>query len=113
MPKNVFCLYRLHQGAVAKATELRIFSVRTFICVIYGITMQSVQLLISCSRGVARGCKGGRMPLAPKSPNNVASTFFSTAHLLPKDFRFKHGGAKLVSCRGRHLTLVRPWLFGM
>ena len=33
----------------------------------------------------------------------TASTFFNTVHLLP-------GGAKLVSCPGRHLTSVRPWL---
>jgi len=33
-----------------------------------------------------------------------ASTFFNTAHLLPEDLRFEHGGAKLVSCLGRHLT---------
>jgi len=27
----------------------------------------------------------------PKSPNNVASTFFNAVHLLPKDLRFEHG----------------------
>ena len=48
--------------------------------------------------------KGGTIPWVPnhwgvpKSPNNVASTFFITAHLLPKDLRFEDGGAKLVSC---------------
>jgi len=45
---------------------------------------------------------------APKSLNNIASTFFNAVYLLPKDLRFEHGGAKLVSCRGRHLTSVRP-----
>jgi len=35
---------------------------------------------------------------APKSSNNVTSTFFNTIHLLPKDSRFEHGGAKLASC---------------
>jgi len=44
----------------------------------------------------------------PKSPNNVAITFFNTVHLLPNDLRFEHGGAKLVSCPGLHLTSVRP-----
>ena len=29
--------------------------------------------------------------------NNVTSTFFNTVHLLPKDFSFKHGGAKLLA----------------
>jgi len=45
-----------------------------------------------------------------KSPNNVASTFFNTVNLLPKDHRFEHRGAKLASCLGRHLTSLRPWL---
>jgi len=44
---------------------------------------------------------------APKSPKNVTSTFFNTVHLFPKDLRFEHGGAKLASCPGRHLTLLR------
>jgi len=38
-----------------------------------------------------------------KIPNNVRSTSFNTAHLLPKDLRFDHGGAKLASCPGCHL----------
>jgi len=29
--------------------------------------------------------------------------------LLPKDLRFEHGGAKLASCPGRHITSLRPW----
>ena len=36
------------------------------------------------------------------------STFFNTAHLLPKDLRFEHGGAKLVSFPRHHLTSLRP-----
>jgi len=43
-----------------------------------------------------------------KVPQNVTSTFFSTVHLLPKDLRFEHGGAKLASFPGRHLTSLRP-----
>jgi len=54
-------------------------------------------------RGVTRGGKGGTIPRAPKSPNNVTRTFFNTIHLLPKDIRFEHGGAKLACCPGRHL----------
>lgn len=38
---------------------------------------------------------------APKSPNNVASTFFNEV-----DLGFEQGGAKVVSCPGWHLTLV-------
>jgi len=45
---------------------------------------------------------------APKSPNIITSTFFNTIHLLPKDIRFEHGGAKLTYCPGRHLTSLRP-----
>ena len=48
---------------------------------------------------------------APKSPNNVTSTFFNTVHLLWKELRFEHGGAKLASCPGRHLTSLRPWVW--
>jgi len=44
---------------------------------------------------------------APKSPNNVISTFFHTVHLLPKDLKFEHAGAKLPSCPGRYLTSLR------
>jgi len=45
---------------------------------------------------------------APKSPNNVTSTFSKRAQLLLKELRFEHWGAKLVSCPGRHLTSVPP-----
>ena len=48
-----------------------------------------------------------------KSPNNVISTFFIAVHLLPKDLRFEHGGAKLASCPGRHLISLHPCIFFM
>jgi len=62
-----------------------------------------------------RGDKGGKYPGhrkttgASKSPNIIVSTFFirPTVHLLPKDLRFKDGGAKLVSCPRRHLPSLR------
>jgi len=48
----------------------------------------------------ARGaqCPGRQITLggAEKS-NSVASTSFNTVHLLPKDLRFEHGGAKLLA----------------
>jgi len=47
---------------------------------------------------------------ATKSPSNDTSTFFNTVHLLPKSLSFEHGSAKLASCLGRHLTLLRPCL---
>jgi len=39
--------------------------------------------------------------------NRITSAFFNTVYLLPKDLRFEHGGAKLASCPGRHLTSLR------
>ena len=65
-----------------------------------------------CCRGVTRGMQKGHNATgvkslgAPKSPNNVISTFFNTAHLFLKDLKFEHGGAKLVSCPGRNLISV-------
>ena len=32
-------------------------------------------------------------------------------HLLPKDLKFEHGGAKLASCPGRHLAWLCPWVW--
>ena len=51
---------------------------------------------------------GDTKPRAPKSPKNVASTFFNTVNLLPKDLMFEQGGAKIASYPGRHLTSLCP-----
>jgi len=65
--------------------------------------------------GIEGRKEGGTIPPAsshwgaPKSSKNIASTFFSTVHLLPKDLRFERGGANLVSYPERHLTSLRPW----
>jgi len=40
----------------------------------------------------------------------MSQVFFNAGHLLPKKLRFKNGGAKLVSCTGRNLTSVRPFV---
>ena len=75
--------------------------------------------LHTCPRGVTRGAQlpGCRVNKgapnhsgSPKSPNNVTSTSFHTVRLLPKDLSFEHGGAKLASCPGHHLTSLRPVL---
>jgi len=59
--------------------------------------------------GASNHCGGAEwLRGAPKSPNIAKSTFFNAAHLLPKDLRFEHWGAKLVSCPGRHLTSLAP-----
>jgi len=80
-----------------------------------------VDLQHTAPRGVTKGGQGGHnLPGAEslrgrqitagshKSPNYVSSTFFNTVHLLPKDLRFEHGGAKFVSRPRRHLTSLRP-----
>jgi len=76
----------------------------------------------SPARGVTRGKQGGTIPRAPnhyrgakrlrrasKSPNNITSTVFNTVHMILKDLSFEHGGAKLASCPGRHLTSLGRW----
>jgi len=73
------------------------------------------------NKGVTSGGKRGTIPRAPnhcedaeslrkapKSPNIVTSTLFNTVHLLPKDLRYEHGGAKLAPCHRRHLTSLCP-----
>ena len=65
------------------------------------------------SQGRNEGGKGGRnfpgaeslsgrqiTAGAPKSPNNVTSTFLNTVHLLPKVLRFEHGGLNLLLDQG-------------
>jgi len=67
------------------------------------------QFLLHKTRNVTKGGKGAQFAGAQslwgtKIHNNVTSTFFKTVHLLPKDLRFEHGGAELVSSPTRHLT---------
>jgi len=53
--------------------------------------------------GAPNLCGGRRMTAGIwKSVNNDTNAFFNTIHLLPKDFRFKHGGAKHASCPRIH-----------
>ena len=86
-------------------------------CFIFFKTQQN-QLTFIRSQGRN---EGGMIPWAPnhygerrmtagalKSPNNVTSALFNAVHLLPKDLKFEHGGAKLASCPGRCLTSLRP-----
>ena len=67
-------------------------------------------LVSFCTRVVTRGRNypraeslwGRRITAgeAPKSPNNVTSSFFHTAHLLPKDLRFEYGAPNLLLAPG-------------
>jgi len=47
-----------------------------------------------------------------KSHNNVTSTSFSTVHLILKDLKVEHGGAKLASCPGHLLTTLPTCTLG-
>jgi len=55
-------------------------------------------------RGAPKACRRRR-----KVPTISQVLSSPTVHLLLKDLRFEHWGAKLVSCPGRHLTLSRAW----
>jgi len=58
---------------------------------------------------IAEPLRGRRITAgAPKSPKNGTSTSFSTVNLIKKELRFEHGGAKLASSSGRHLTSLPP-----
>jgi len=48
------------------------------------------------------------LPRTQKTPDSVTNIFFSRVHLLSKDLRFEHGGAKLASCPGPHLYPLHP-----
>ena len=72
---------------------------------------KTFRFLLHNTRDVTRGQRGtiSRAPnryMGAKSRSNVITTFFKTVglHLLPKDPRFEHRGAKLVSFPRRHLT---------
>jgi len=59
-------------------------------------------------RGVTRGEQflGRRMTAGDEKSQkcHITSTFFNTVHMLPKNFRSEHGGAKLASWHMRDLT---------
>ena len=75
-------------------------------------------VLIPCEQGRNEGGKGVIIPRAPidcgrcRKVLTMSQVLFNTVHLLPKDLRFENGGAKLVSCPGRHLTSLRPCMWG-
>jgi len=58
-------------------------------------------------RGVTRGIKRGILGSAEQF-QQCCKNFFTTVHLLPKDFIFEHGGAKLISCHRHILTSLPP-----
>ena len=72
-----------------------------------------VKLFVCSEKGRNDGGKRAQVPglqittVAPKNSNNVTNTPFNKVHLLPKNLRFEHGGAKFASCPGRHFTSLR------
>ena len=77
-------------------------------------TLSAQCRLIVTDQGRNERGKGVQFPSAkslrraPKSTNNVTSTPCNAVYFLPKDHRFEHRGAKLASCPGRYITLLRP-----
>ena len=55
------------------------------------VAVTPVDVLLGCNKG------GGQSRGAPERPNNFASIFFNTAHLLLNDLRFEHGDAKFLA----------------
>jgi len=69
--------------------------------------------LLHNTADVMNGGKGAQLPgrrntAGEKIHKNVISTFLKTVHLLQKDLKFEHVGAKCVSCPRLHLTSLRP-----
>ena len=79
------------------------------------------QWLMAICRGVTRGGTipqspshhGGAKSLRglPKSPK-MSQVLSSMQYIFFPTTCFEHGGAKLVSCPGHHLTSLRPWPYG-
>ena len=70
---------------------------RKFACALHVHPHLLCSLASSIRQGRNKWGQGGRsdpgaesLREVPKSPNNVACTFFNTVHLLPKDLRFEH-----------------------
>ena len=75
-------------------------------------------IFIAHHQGVKRRGKGGAIPRAPnhcgggkKSQSHKHFLQYNT--LLARDLRFKHGGAKFVSCPRRYLTSLSPCTSGL
>jgi len=114
MPRVTFVgslckIYAVLCSKIADVHGIEVHDLRTWKYVYF---RKFFRCLLHNTRDVMRW-KGGTMPRAPKhcgepkSHNNVTSSFFKIVHLLPKDLRFEHGGAKHVSCPRRHLTSLR------
>ena len=82
------------------------------LCPFYTITK-----IPPATRGRDEGGKGGHNSPGTESlwrrhKVPTMSQILSSIHLLPKDLRFEHRGAKPLSCPGRHLASLCPCCFG-
>ena len=72
--------------------------------------------MLVCSRGETRGERGHKYPGAellrgaPRSPNNVTSTFFNAVDLPLKDISFEHEAPNLLLAPGAVLPRYAPGL---
>ena len=93
------------------STKMLEIKYKKFLCTIQ-LNRSPAKTDLTCNQGryeVGDNSPGAEsLRRAPKSPNNVTSTFFNTVNLLPKNLRFEHGDAKVASCPGRYLTSLRP-----
>jgi len=57
-------------------------------------------------------CRGAKWVwVVLKSPKKATCTSFNAVNVLLKNLRCEYGDAKLASCLGRHLTLLRPCVY--
>ena len=87
------------RSKIADVHGIEVHDVRTWKFVYF---QKIFRFLLHNTRDVTTGARGHSFSGAEslrgeKSHSSVISTFFRTVHLLPKDLRFKHGGAKLIS----------------
>jgi len=82
------------------------------VCLESTVLFRRCVLTFICRAGAYRGGKGQNDPCAESlgsRKRQYCKYCLQYVNVLPKDLKFEHRGAKLVSCPGRHLTSVRPW----
>jgi len=77
--------------------------------------LTAVELMkrFSCGQGRNEGgkgpqCPGLRISVGVEKSQQCRKYFLHYSTFTSERLRFEHGGAKLVSCPGRHLTSIRP-----
>jgi len=112
MPPVIFVcsLCKIHVVLCSKIAYVHGIGVRTWNLFIFGKFSDFYCITAETYRGVGKGhnSSGAESLRGGKNHNNDQKHFFKTVYLLPKDRRFEHRGAKLVSCPRRYLTSLRP-----